>query len=339
MSWTRLASAYTLGAAIGAARCARRQEIVLAATHRSRDAAENVDSKRARLAAIALACAWLGRAEQVAGAEECLKDAECPGEQICEGHRCLISHGPDDPGVAPPKEVAKPDEAPKRYAKPDEPPPKGAVMVTFDPAAKGQHWALETAADDPICELPCKRRVAPDSGLKLRLRAKTAEEQQLLAVPDAFGFAAGEKLRAVATPARDLSWPWVGTGIGIAAVGVVVLGVGLSLALVDCKTATPASGAVSGGMVSGATGGAATSVPAGCDPHNLDPQYVTNPGNHTATGLVLSSAGAASIVLGACAALIAGVTWSPVLRVRSESAKAGAPPALAISPDGVAGAF
>ncbi len=296
---------------------------------------------RARLVAFALASAALtlsslSRAKDPAETE-CLKDADCPGEGICEDGSCVTSQGPTKP--APPKDVAKADDAPKTYAKPEEAAPKGGVLVTFDPDGKDQHWALETASAEPVCQLPCKRWVGPTSGLRLRLQAETAEEQQLLALPDDFGFAAGDKLRAVAVPARKVSWPWVGSGIGIAALGVVLVGVGLPLALVDCKSGsgTATTGAVSGGMTTGASQ-ADTSVPAGCDPHNLDPQYKTNPGLHTSTGFVLATSGAGSIVLGACLALIAGVTWSPRLTVRRESAKAGGP-TLAITPDGLGGSF
>ncbi len=133
--------------------------------------------------AAALASAFAGTAR----AEECVKDADCPGDQICEGGSCAVSQGPDQP--------AKPAEPPApKYAKAGEPAPKGAVMARFESSSKDEDWRV-MAGGERVCSLPCKLWVPPKSGLKLWLSGAKAEDLKVVEVPDELGYGEGEKVR------------------------------------------------------------------------------------------------------------------------------------------------
>ncbi len=231
--------------------------------------------------------------------DECLKDFDCPSDQICEAGQCMISNGPGTPSVRPQAS----------FAKPNEDAPKGAVLVSFTPSDTSQRWTVEAGHNERVCDLPCALWVAPMSGLKLRMQADRPELVQVLPVPDSLGFSAGDKVRAVAIPAHKGISPLVFAGIPLAIGGAALLGVGLGFATKNCFNDPSASG---------------------CDS--------ANPGKHSSTGAILAGLGGAFALTGLLLVLMPGGNQAAKLDV-TRSAKLAADPKIALTADGFAVTF
>lgn len=165
-------------------------------------------------------------------ADNCLKDADCPGEQICEEGACVISQGAGQPAVKPPA----------KFAKASEPAPRGAVLMDFDPDSKSEHWTVETSGNERVCEMPCKLWVGPNSKLKLRLGADKVEDVQTLDVPDSIGYGEGEKVRATPLRARGAKGNLTLVGGSLLGAGIAVFVVGMVFYVKDCSTGIQLNG-------------------------------------------------------------------------------------------------
>jgi hypothetical protein len=234
-------------------------------------------------------------------ADECLKDTECPSDQICENGLCMISNGPGTPSVRPPAS----------YGKSSAEAPKGAVLVNFAPSDTANHWTVEESRNERVCDLPCSLWVGPSSGLKLRLQADRPEQVQVVQVPDSFAFSAGEKVRAVAMPARKGNIALLIAAIPFAIGGAVMLGVGVGFATKNCTTNPSA---------------------AGCDS--------ANPGKHSSSGAILAGLGGAFVLTGILLALMPGGNQPAKLDItRDTTAKRHTKPAVGLTGDGFALTF
>jgi len=107
-----------------------------------------------------------------------------------------------------------------------EPPENKSVRVHFELPDKGGRWMLLGKDGTLLCELPCVRRVADRSGMKVQLDADRKEDIQVVKVPKELGYSPGRSVKAV---------PQSGRNSGIAAVafygGIIGSVVGLVMVL------------------------------------------------------------------------------------------------------------
>jgi hypothetical protein len=110
---------------------------------------------------------------------------------------------------------------PSRQGMEEDKPPPNAVRVNFQPDAAEHHWSLLTREGKLVCDLPCSRWVAPNSGYKVQLDADRKDDIKLVSVPDDLGYSAGRTVDAVPRPANNRQTPGLVTTIvgGVLAVG------------------------------------------------------------------------------------------------------------------------
>lgn len=128
----------------------------------------------------------------------------------------------------------------RKFALASEAPPPEAVLMAFEPEKAGEHWVLLADGKTPVCELPCRRWVTPNSGLVVQRDADRTEDIRRVTVPAELGYSPGRSVRAVPLAERGGDTSVAGWTLG--GLGAFLLGAGIVGATLDTSSTSKTMG-------------------------------------------------------------------------------------------------